>query len=279
MTDQTVAIYCLVADLCRHLRPQSASAHRQRRLSDAQILTTALLAARFFGGNLTLAQQYLQTHHQQAKLDKSGFCRRLHALTDVLHTLFHTLGRHLKTLNTSAQYVIDSAPVAVCDNIRIRRSRLVQGEPWRGYAASKRRYYYGVKLHLLVTADGLPVELCFTPASVNDVTALQGWALDLPAGSVVYADAAYTDYQLEDAWLQAEGVRLRADRRNGSQRPHEPAVDCLIGLHRKAVETTFSGITQLLPRKIHAVTQAGFLLKLLLFVFAYTIRTWLEERA
>jgi hypothetical protein len=32
--------------------------------------------------------------------------------------------------------------VAVCDNIRILRCRLLKGEGYRGYCASKRRYFY-----------------------------------------------------------------------------------------------------------------------------------------
>jgi hypothetical protein len=277
MTEQTVAIYCLVSDLCRHLLPATTRPHAQRRLTDAQILTTAVVAARFFGGNLFQAQQYMQAHHGQAPLDKSGFSRRLHALADTLQTLFAGLGRHLKTLNTSAQYIIDSAPIAVCDNIRIRRSRLVQGEAYRGRCASKRRFFYGFKLQLVTTADGLPVECVFHAGSTADITSLQAAPPDLPPGSVLYADAGYTDYALEDDWLAAENVRLLAARRGNSQRPHEPSVAYLIQHHRKRVETTLSGITALFAKKIHAVTAQGFLIKLLLFVFAYTIQAWLLD--
>ena len=45
MTEQTVAMYCFNDDFLRLSRPQAP--HR-RLLSDAEIPTTALLAARFF---------------------------------------------------------------------------------------------------------------------------------------------------------------------------------------------------------------------------------------
>lgn len=221
MTEQTVAIYCLLDDFCRATRPASSAA---RRLTDAQILTTALLAARYFGGNLTTARQYMQEHHGQAKLDKSGFCRRLHALHEPLAALFAALWRHLKGLNTSTQYVIDSAPIAVCDNIRISRSRLVRGAAYRGRCASKRRYFYGFKLQLVITADGLPVDCFIHAGATADITALQALPLELPPGSTLYADAGYTDYALEDDWRAAEDVRLLAARRANSLRPHAPSV-------------------------------------------------------
>ncbi len=268
MTEQTIAIYCLLDDVLRLPRPRRTT----QRLTDAQILTTALLAARYFGGNLTTARQYMEQHHGQARLDKSGFCRRLHALHEPLVALFAALGRHLKALNTSAQYVIDSAPIAVCDNIRIARSRLVRGPAYRGRSASKRRWFYGFKLQWVMTADGLPVDCFIHAGSTADITALQAMPLELPSGSVLYADAGYTDYALEDEWRAAEDVQLLAARRGNSLRPHEPSVAYLIGHYRKGVETALSGITALFAKKIHAVTAQGFLLKLLLFVFAYTLQ-------
>ena len=39
---------------------------------------------------------------------------------------------------------------------------------------------------------------------------------------------------------------------------------------RKRIETTFSEITAFFPRHIHAVTPQGFILKVVLFIFAYT---------
>jgi len=38
---------------------------------------------------------------------------------------------------------------------------------------------------------------------------------------------------------------------------------------RKIIETAFSCIEKLMPRSIHAVTKAGFELKIMLFVLAY----------
>ena len=91
------------------------------------MLTTALVAARYFGGNLVLGQRYLEQHQGQAKLGKSGFCRRLHALADVLAVLFAAFGHALKQMHTEARYVIGSFPVAVCHNTRIPPCKLLMG--------------------------------------------------------------------------------------------------------------------------------------------------------
>ena len=56
---------------------------------------------------------------------------------------------------------LDSFPVPICDNIRISQSKLVHSEEYRGYIASKKRYFYGIRVQLLSTADGIPVEFAF----------------------------------------------------------------------------------------------------------------------
>lgn len=112
-----------------------------------------------------------------------------------LKSLFFALGQHLKALNTQARYVIDSFPVAVCDNVRIQRCRLLRGAAYRGYTASKRRCFYGVKGQLVMTHDWLPVECYIHASSEADITGLRAFSPQLPAGSVLYADAAYTDYE------------------------------------------------------------------------------------
>jgi hypothetical protein len=56
-----------------------------------------------------------------------------------------------KGLNLENEYVMDSFPVAVFDNIRISRSRLVKSEHLRGRAASKGRCFYGFQVQVIAT--------------------------------------------------------------------------------------------------------------------------------
>lgn len=274
MTEQTVAIYCFLDDFLRIAHPQAAD--KRRRVSDAELLTTALLSARYFGGNLTVAAAYMRQHHGMKSLDKSGLCRHLHRLADVLWAVFQALGDTLKDLNTSARYVIDSFPVAVCDNMRIKRCKLLTGKAYHGYTASKRRYFYGFKVQLVTTADGVPVDFYVHAGAEADQTGLRALAPQLPEGAVLYADAGYTDYLTEDVWADTGQQTLLAARKGNSKRPHDPAQAFLIQHFRKRVETSISGITALFPKKIHAVTAKGFALKLLLFIFAYTLYTQLD---
>lgn len=109
MADKTIAIYCFLDDFFRAIG-RKTDVHCKR--NDAEIATTALIAALYFHGNQASAMGYMQKHHGLRKLDKSGFNRRLHRLEEPLIAIFHALGTTFKQLNTTAGYVIDSFPVA-----------------------------------------------------------------------------------------------------------------------------------------------------------------------
>ncbi len=93
--------------------------------------------------------------------------------------------------NPEQTYVVDSLPIPVCDNIRIRRCRLYppqeHGGAFRGYIASKRRYFYGLRVHLVVTGAGEPVEFSLVAGSEADVSVFKDLELDLPEGSTLFA--------------------------------------------------------------------------------------------
>ena len=263
MDTEIIAIYCLCDDLLKAMHHVDDG---QCQMSDAEVMTTAIVAVRYFGGNIEWARAMLQ---QQAyiptMLSRSRLNRRLHRVKKYFLTLFAKLAEHWKACNSQSLYVLDTFPVAACDPYRILRVRLYQGEAPRGYTASKRRYFYGLKLHLLVTTQGQPVEFFLTPGSCADVTGLQWFDFELPQGSEIYADKAYNDYRVEDD-LADLGIYLLPLRKKNSKRPHPPWLTAWISLHRKVVETAGSLIQRAMPKSIHAVTAAGFEMKVVLFV-------------
>lgn len=271
MREQTVAMYCLLDDIIRFTYPaDTPPATGSRRLTDAQVLTTALVATRFFGGNL-VAKHYMEQHWGQNQLDKSGFTRRLHALTDTLHALFALVGDWLKHRHSEGRYVLDSFPVAVCHNTRIGRCKLLTGKAYHGRCASKRSWFYGLKVQVVATRDGIPVEFHLHAGAESEQTGRRGLSLDLPEGSILYTDAGYTDYVAEDMFNEASGRWQQTARKKNSTRPHHPAQAFLIQYFRTSIETCFSQFTARFPKQIHAVTAQEFSLKIALFIFAHTL--------
>ncbi|MDQ3259025.1 MAG: IS982 family transposase [Acidobacteriota bacterium] len=269
MYDRTLAIYCFIDDLLKAMHHREDS---RCEFSDAEVVTTAIVAMLFYGGNFERSRNFLHSSGMMPRmLSRSRLSRRLSRLGDLVEVVFHQLGWTLKELNLESRYSLDSFPVAVCDNIRISRCRLVQGSQFRGYVASKRRYFYGVRVQVVVTVEGVPVEFSILPGSLSDMAGLAELPLSLPVGAEVAADAAYTYYEWEDALAHTDGVRLLVGRKRNSKRRDVPAVHDYKQWLRRRIETVFGEISKLFPKKIHATTLAGFVLKISLFLFAYQV--------
>lgn len=267
MDDRIDFIYGIVDDILKAINHEE---DKQRRMSDSEIITLAIIAMLEFGGNFERAKRWLYPRYIKHQLSRSRFNRRLHNVKDLLQTVFVRLAEVFKQANHESVYLIDSFPLAVCDNIRIPRSKIYRTEEYRGYKSSKKRYFYGLKIHLMVTASGEPVEFFLTPGASADVAALDGYSFDLPAGSTVYGDKAYNDYQCEDLLRECDDIKLLPIRKSNSKRPVPAFVAYIQSQTRKMIETAGSLIERLLPKSIHAVTAKGFELKAALFVIAFT---------
>jgi len=204
MDTQIIVVFCLCADKLKSLHHYE---DRQCQMSDAEVMTTAIVAMLYFKGNFSLASGYLfEQSHIPKMLGKSRFNRRLHRIAELFLTLFLRLGETWKKLNEKSVYVIDSYPIAVCDNYR-QRSKIYHGEAFRGYMASQKRYFYGLRIHILVTEQGEPVKSFLEPGAFSDTRALGLYNFDVPEQSWITGDKAYNDYAIEDM-LREAGIEL-----------------------------------------------------------------------
>lgn len=264
--DKIIALYCIVDDMLKGMRHYEDA---RVKVSDSEVITTAFIAVLYFGGHLDNGRHFMKLKgYVPGMLGKSRFCRRLHRLADFLMTMFYGLGKQLKDMAGATNYRLDSFPIAVCDNIRIPYAKILQGEVFRGKHVAMRRYFYGVRVQVLML-EGIPVEFCLVPGSENDVKALGKLPLDVAPESCIYMDAGYTDYQSEDDLFAAELVYAKVQRRGNSKRKDQPYVGFLKEYMRKKIESDFAQIKAKMLRTIHAVTQQGFLLKAALFIIAF----------
>lgn len=267
--DKIIGIFCFIDDL---LKTSGHYEDSRRQVSDSEIITTGVVSSLYFGGHQDKARQFMKmTGLIPGMLDKSRFNRRLHALAELVYGLFMQVGYYFKYISCEMSYVLDSFPVAVCDNIRISNCKLLKGRQWRGKQSSMRRYFYGVKVQLLVTKDGIPVEFGYVPGCENDSISLKKLPMELPAESEVFADSAYTNYEIEDQLMECDQIALKVHRKANATRKDSVSAAFIKEYMRKRVETTISEIKGLFLRKIHAVTFKGWLLKITLFIFAFTL--------
>lgn len=273
MQDSITTLFCLCDDLLQAMNHQD---DRQTRFSSAEVMCVPLIACAHFGGNMARTRAFLHAHgYFKTTLSASRFSRRLAALPrNLWHTLFRLIAQLFQEANSDGAYVVDSFPVPVCHNIRIRRCKLFpreHKESFRGYCASKKSYFFGFKVQLLITGHGEPVEFVLTPGSMADPAGFRLLELDLEPGALIHADKGYNDYGEEDLLLEAAQIVLQPLRRHNAKRKMPLCVEFLAKPVRQQVETAISQITNLFPKRIHAITQQGLELKLTCFILAYAI--------
>lgn len=263
--DKIISIFCLIDDILQGINHVEDV---RRQVSDSEIILTAIVSSTSFYGNHCSAIKFMKQYgFIPNMLDKSRFNRRLHKIGKLLYEIFEIVSSYFKDFCCEMHYIIDSFPVAVCNNMRIANCKIITEKKWRGYTASMRSYFYGVKVQLLTTKDGIPIAFHFTPGKTGDAKALGKMIDKLPVEASLYGDSAYTDYGLEDIALKRKCISLKIQRKSNAKR-----IDTLEQKNeklkmRKRVETTISDIKKMFPRTIHAVTLEGFLIKLTLFVF------------
>lgn len=246
---------------------------QQAKMSNAEVMAFAIVAAKFFSSNYKMARYICKKLRLfPSILSNSRLNRRIHGIPwECWHAVFRLLALFFKQTAKDQMFAVDSFPVACCQKNRIDKRKIFVERRYLGYAASKHRYFCGVKVHMLVTSDGKPVEVRFEPGSESDLNVLWKMELDIPLDSQLYADGAYNCFDLEDI-LQEERITLLAKRGSrAKQRLRTSCEEKEISSRRQIIETAFSCITNLFPRNIKVRTEAGFLIKIFCSILAYSV--------
>jgi hypothetical protein len=263
-----VAIYVMIDDTLKTLGQQS---HGLAGLSDAEILTIAVLAARYDGNHHARAVgQLAGSAYVPRTISPARVNRRLHALADWLELFRDTLGDLIVRGQAAVcDVIIDSLPLPVCRRVRAWRCRKVRGRAYCGYCAAKKEKVFGWRLHLVCTTAGIPVAGALLPAGYHDLTPIHELLYGLPPGAWVYADKAYNSAPDEASIRDDTGVRLVPIRKD-NMIPHTAAERAGVRTVRTAIETVNSQAEAMGMQHLRARTNAGFDLKVWASVLALT---------
>jgi Transposase DDE domain len=257
-----VTVFVTLDDLLRACGHRS---HPLAKTSDSEVLTVGVIAACQFANHHERALCILRgMGYLSAPLSISRFNRRLHRLAHWFAVLLDLLG---EVLARSTIYIIDSMPLPVCRRARAWRCRKVRGAEYCGYCAAKKERFFGWRLHLVVTPDGIPASFDLLPASCHDLTPIHELMERLPSGARVYADKGYNSGD-DEAWIEGEmGIRLVPRRRENME---ANTLGELFGLqrYRGRVETVYSQLAAWGVQRLHARTHEGWVIKVLASLFA-----------
>lgn len=167
-------------------------------------------------------------------LERSRFNRRARQLIWIFQLIRQAMNGQIPS---ETVVIMDSFPLPLCQTIRNHRTKIFKEIADIGYNASKNMWFYGFKVHMLVTLSGYIINYVVTPASVHDIKAVQE-LLEGCKHSVILADLGYLSKELKEE-LAERGYKLWTPvRRNmkGAKQWNDSKIAAL----RRTIETRFS---------------------------------------
>ena len=269
MEHRIIAIFCLIDEFLKEIGYKD---DKRAYISSSEVLLIGYLAVSDFNGNYYKAHQYTMSMKLVKKIEYSRFIRRLSKLEKEVEKLFMFLSQLFVKLNSMNIYSIDSFPVELCNITREKQARLWSDTKLKGYNASKKKFFYGFKVHMVVSQHKESVSLYVSEGSMHNVTASYGILSSLPDKSTAIGDKGYVSSKLEK-FLSKLGIDLSPIYRQNMKKDSDYFIKRKI---RKGVETAFSVITSKFGKVIKATSIGGFLIKLKLFITAYSIDMFLK---
>jgi len=248
------------------------------KISDAELLTLAVMQALLGYTSETRWLRYARANLLEMfpRLpQQSGYNKRLRKLGATMAWLVTELGDQ-SSVATDDVWVVDSTPVECARSKEtVNRSDLA-GWAEYGYCASHSRFFWGLRLHLLCTLQGLPVGWALTGAKADEREVLNAVleatpGLDRANRQVVIADKAYYGRAFE-AGLDHAGIELFRPARKGEapragQRFFKPLRQVI-----ESINATFKG--QLDLERHGGKTPAGVCARIAQRVLALTAAIW-----
>ena len=266
-----ISLYVLVDDLL----PARRRFGRPPRISDSEVICLAVAQVLLDCPNerrfLRLAGRRLG-HLFPYIPGQSGFNKRLRQLAPQLVQAITLLAR-LSPSFCDRLRLLDSTPVpCAASRETVRRSALA-GIGGYGYCRSHSRWFWGFRLYLLCSPDGLPVGFELAPANAPErVVAAELLERVLEDGQVVIADKGFAGAEFEQYVTALGGSFLRPDRKD-----EQPRFGNLGGI-RQWIESTFDTLKDQLSLERHGGrTLAGLISRVarrLLALTAAILHNW-----
>ena len=274
--DLDTLLTALYVEIDDHVIPSGRRGRgRPKRLSDAELVCLAvaqvLLGARSEHHWLRLC--YARLGHLFPYLPKQpGYHKRLKAAAPLLAATIDHLARQSPSWADQVR-LIDATPVP-CGASRetVKRSELA-GWAGYGYCAAHSRWYWGMKLYLVCTGDGMPIMWCLANPKLGErevVAALLEHNHHLiHTGQILLADKGFAGKDFHQL-TTAMGLRLlRPDRTDETYRNGN------LGGVRQWIESVNQTLKGQLDLEDHGgKTPTGVLVRVLQRILALTTAIW-----
>jgi len=216
---------------------------RKPVFSDSEVITL-MLAADFIpypGEQQFLG--YIRANHLALfprLLSQSQFNRRARSLRLLVEALRQEWLRELGVEQTR-HFLIDTKPLPVVGYKRSKARSAFAGSATYGYCASRNWHYFGYKLVMVTTLEGLPVVYELVPANIGERQAAET-VLDRLTNAQLVADKGFLGAEWQTQIEQQTGNRVLTPKHVNQKVQHPAGFERLLNRVRERIEGVFHEI-------------------------------------
>jgi hypothetical protein len=213
-------VFCLVDD---QLQALNLGPLRQRgptpKLADSEVITIELVGAFWkLGTDRDLFRHFRRYHTAEfpalAQVDRTTFTRQAANLWHVKQLIQQRLAQRLA--GDDPLWLVDSLPIDACQFARATFCQRFAGQADYGYCHLRKRTFYGFRLHLRTSRDGIILGYQLASARASEKAVLP--ELGLLSGTTGIGDRNYYSPDLRERLAQG-GVTLLAPYYHESKDP------------------------------------------------------------
>jgi len=253
---------------------------RKPVFSDSEVITL-MLAADFIpypGEQQFLG--YIRANHLALfprLLSQSQFNRRARSLRLLVEALRQEWLRGLGVEQTG-HFLIDTKPLPVVGYKRSKARSAFAGSATYGYCASRNWHYFGYKLVMVTTLEGLPVVYELVPAHVGERQAAET-VLGRLVNAQVFGDKGFLGEDWQAQIEQQTGNRVFTPKRVNQKTQHPAGFERLLNRVRERIEGVFHEIqnTGRHLERLLAKTIVGLVTRVIVKVTSHLLRCLLRH--
>ncbi len=238
--DEITEIFCLIDDFCIEFE-KSVEKHllgnkpkRRPRMSCSEVITIMVI---FHSGGFRNMKHFYLFYVQKHLTDSFPDTVSYNRLVELMQASTLPMTIFLKTCcmgqGTGISF-IDSTPIRVCNNKRIKRNRVFKDIARLG--KSTMGYFFGFKLHIVINDKGELLNFVITQGNVDDREPLKNKNFVNALKGKLFADKGYLSQELTNL-LFIDGLHLITNIRNNMKNVLMEMKDKIMLRKRSVIET------------------------------------------
>jgi len=213
---------------------------RKPIFSDSEVMTLMIAQDYIPYPGETQYLGYIRANHGKLfpkLVDQSQYNRRASGLRYLLEAMRRDWLMALGVEQAST-YLIDTKPIPVVGYKRSKSRSHFRGSADYGYCESRKLHYFGYKLVMVTTLDGIPVLYDLVPANTEERQAVEA-VIDRICGANLIGDKGFLGVEWQAQMYEQTGNTILTPKRKNQTIQHPDGFERLLNSVRERIEGVF----------------------------------------